>query len=245
MSTLARTQREFVAALYSEAPCEPGIEAYRRNMLANLGNALGATYPVVKRLVGDAFFNEAARRYVRAEPSRSGDLNEYGGGFASFLAAYPYARELEYLPDVARLEWACHESYHAAGAVPFDAAALAAVAPESYEGLRFVLHPALRLVASPHAVVEIWEANQPQRDGTPSRTEGPDHAVVSRAGELVHVRLASPVEWKFLSALARGATLGEAAQALGEAHAQAFLAAGLARLVGEGAIAGFELASRA
>ena len=96
MSALSLLQRDFVEALYSEAPCEPGIAAYRRNMLANLGNALAATYPVVNRLVGDAFFHEAARRYVHAHPSRSGDLNEYGGGFAAFLSNYPYAKELGY-----------------------------------------------------------------------------------------------------------------------------------------------------
>ena len=53
-----------------------------------------------------AFFGEAARQYIVGHPSLSGDLNDYGGEFAQFLAAYPHAADLPYLPDVARLEWA-------------------------------------------------------------------------------------------------------------------------------------------
>jgi len=242
MSALADLQRSFVEALYSQAPCEPGIEAYRRNMQANLGNALAATYPVVNRLVGEAFFREAARQNVLANPSRSGDLNEYGAAFADFLAGYPHAKDLDYLADVARLEWACHESYHAADAAPFDASALASVPPEDYARLRFTLHPAVRLLASPHPVAEIWEANQPDRDGTLARGEGPDSVLVWRSGGIVRMRIAEPREWMFLLMLSEGKALGEAGAGDSVQH---FLEAGLARLVGDGVIAGFALASPA
>ncbi|HLX24330.1 MAG TPA: DNA-binding domain-containing protein [Usitatibacter sp.] len=243
MSVLATAQREFIEALYSQRPCEPGVEVYRRNMLANLGGALAATFPVVERLVGEAFFREAARAFVLAHPSRSGDLNEYGESFADFLEAYPHARSLTYLADVARLEWACHESYQAADAAPFDLASLASVPADGYGRIRFALHPAVRLVRSAHAIESIWSANQPTRDGTPDRDTGPDSVVVCREDGVVRVSAVAPDEWDFLRAISKDATLEEASAAMDETFAAKFLAGGLARLVRDGVIAGFSVAA--
>jgi hypothetical protein len=214
MSPLARSQRDFLAVLFGdEAVPRAGLATYRRNVFANLRGALAATYPVVLRLVGAAFFGEAAERFARACPSTSGDLNRYGGEFGAFLAAYPFARELPYLADVARLEWACHESFNAADAAPLDVAMLAAVPPERHAELCFRLHPAVRLVASAHPVISIREANQPDRDGTPTVSSGAEHALVRREGFDVRVDRLTPVEWKFVAALALGDSLEAALDA--------------------------------
>ena len=109
MSALATTQREFIDALYSQSPCDPGVEVYRRNMLANLGGALAATFPVVERLVGEAFFREAARTFVLAHPSRAATSTNTARLSPISSAAIRTRARLAYLPDVARLEWACHE----------------------------------------------------------------------------------------------------------------------------------------
>jgi hypothetical protein len=241
VKALAAAQRELIDALYSQAPCEGGVEVYRRNMLANLGNALEATFPVVLRLVGGDFFREASRQFVRAHPSRSGDLNEYGEAFAGFLETYSHAQSLPYVADVARLEWACHESEQADDGTPFELASLASVPPDAYPRIRFALHPAVRLLRSPHAIEAIWTANQPDRDGTPDRHEGPDAVVVGRDGSSVRVRLADANEWNFLHALQANATLEQASATLDEQSAAVFLAEGLARLVREGIIGGFSV----
>ena len=82
---------------------------------------------------------------------------------AVFLASYPPARELGYLPDVARLEWAIDQANIAADAAPFDLSALASVAPDALGEMRFQLHPSARLIASPYPVLRIWQVNQPER----------------------------------------------------------------------------------
>jgi putative DNA-binding protein len=234
VSALARLQREFAAALFDESAVgRPGMEIYRGNVLANRRGALRATYPVVCRLVGDAFFDEAAARYAARAPSRSGDLHEYGDAFANFLEGYAHARSLPYLADVARLEWACHECYHAPDTAAFDFAALARVPSERHAGLRFLLHPAARLLRSAHPVVAIHAANQPGRDGAPGRSEGGDHALVRRLGLEVAVESIDPVEWEFLARLGEGATLGEACVTLDTG-----MAPPLARHVQSGVIAG-------
>jgi hypothetical protein len=253
MSALAELQRQFLADLAGDEPgpiashVRPSgiapserMAVYRRSMRASQHDALAATYPVVRRLVADAFFREMARAYAVRSPSRSGDLHLFGSALAGFIAEYPHARDLAYLPDVARLEWACHESLHAAEAGPFDAAALARVPPARQGAIRLRLHPCARLVPSAHPVVALWEANQPGRDGTPDRREGADRALVWRDGAAVRMRSLDAAEWEFVRALARGAALEEAVDAMGEREAERLLEPLLARLALEGVVAGFD-----
>jgi hypothetical protein len=140
---------------------------------------------------------------------------------------------------VARLEWAVHESFHAADPTPFDFAALVQVAPDRQGTLRFRLAPAVRLVASTHPVLAIWEANQPLRDGCPDRAQGPDHVLVRRAGFEVSPMQVDPATWAFLDALAGGAALERASETLGADEGR--LASLMARWIGDGVIAGFEM----
>ena len=243
MPSLARTQSELLDAILDvrAAMASAGLEAYRRNVNAAWSGALAAAYPVVRRLVGEAFFAEAAARHAAANPSRSADLHEYGEPFASFLEVYAPARSLAYLPDVARLEWACHQSYHAADAPPFDLKALRRVTAESLGEIRFILHPATRLMRSSHPVVAIWEANQPGRDGAPARLEGPDHVVVRREALEVRVERIDAAEWRLLAGFSSGAGLQAASEALAAGDAERILRASLARLVRDGVICGFAM----
>ena len=55
------------------------IDIYRNNVLGNYRKALAARFPVVRRLVGAAFFDAAIDAFVRAHPSNRGDVNRYGG----------------------------------------------------------------------------------------------------------------------------------------------------------------------
>jgi hypothetical protein len=146
------------------------------------------------------------------------------------------------LADVARLEWACHESFRAADAPSLDLARLAAVPAEAYGALRFSLDPSVRLVRSIHPVASIWEANQPHRDGVPRGPEGAEAVLVRRSAFAVSVEALNPLDWTFLAAIAAGATLEAVAQA---SEAEEILTGSLARWVGEGVIAAFTLATQA
>jgi hypothetical protein len=140
---------------------EERIGFYRTNLVSNYRDTLSAVYPVVEQLVGTGFFHHAADCYQRVHPSTSGDLNRYGGHFPEFLESYAPARSLDYLADVARLEWLIEESFYAADAAPFALAELASIAPDRQPYLTFTLHPACRLLSSSFPVQQIWAMHQP------------------------------------------------------------------------------------
>ena len=241
MMTLAARQRAMMEALFAESELAPPLAIYRRGVLANLRGALAATYPVIVRLVGPAFFGEAARRFALEFPSRSGDLHEYGADFPAFLARYEHAKAQPYLADVARLEWACHLSLHAAEAGAFDFLALAEVPAERYGAITFSAGPSVQLVRSPHPIGALWEANQAERDGTPSRRGG-ERVVVWRSQAGVRVRALDEPTWAFVSVLAAGGTL---ATAIDDARGLADVAGTLRTLVADRILVAFHTAPRA
>lgn len=196
MPTLPELQRAFAAAVYADAetvtahvrhdrfPAARHLQVYRNNVFESLVGALKAVYPVVERLVGASFFAYAADGYIRRHPPASGNLHDFGGDFAGFLASFEPARELAYLPDVARLEWAWHRAFHAADSSPLALAALATVPPEHYGGLRFRLHPSAQLLASDCPILRIWQVNQPDHadNATVDLAEGGVRLLVVRRG---------------------------------------------------------------
>jgi hypothetical protein len=210
------------------------LAIYREAIGANRRRALRSAYPVVARLVGEAFFDEAARRLAEAAPPACADLNRYGDGFPAFLATYPHAEPMPWLADVARLEWAWHEALAAADAPGIDFAALAAVPAQEQPALRLSLHPSVRLVRSAWPVLAIWEANQPDRDGTPDRDEGADDVLVWREEQRVRLALLPPPDAAFVASLGRGIPLEEAAGSEGWDFAPM-----LEHLAAHGLLAGF------
>lgn len=142
----------------------PGASArlgiYVNHFRVTLIDALAATFPIVQQLVGNPFFQAAARRYVREAPPAHPCLFEYGGDFPAFLERLPEARSLAYLGDVARLEWAINEAWHAPDTSPVDEGAAARLIAAGFSDLGLRLHPSCRLIASPFPVDRIWQVHQ-------------------------------------------------------------------------------------
>lgn len=233
MPSLRDLQRSFAAAIFAEGPDDddlsfaPGPDAparmaiYRDAMFAHYRRVLRASYPVIARLVGTAFFNAAVDAFVRERPSTSGDLNAYGDSFGDFLQSYPHAAGLPYLADVARLEWSIDEAQRAADvavtpeAVLAELAAFASVAPEELPRLRLDLDPSCRLLSSEYPVLRIWQANQASAADSAAidLAQRRDTLLVRREAEGVAIAWIPPSAYAFLAALHRGEDLGTAIDA--------------------------------
>lgn len=133
------------------------LQIYHNNLFISLTECLQSVYPTVRKLVGDEFFEATVRQYIRLYPPTSSDMHVFGNQFAEFLIHFPAVQTLQYLPEVAQLDWHYHEVFHEAESSKFDFTKLKNVPENKYGDIRFILHPAARLIAFGFPVIQIWQ----------------------------------------------------------------------------------------
>lgn len=195
-------------------PAGRRYDVYRNNVTVSLCDALEQAFPVLRALVGDEFFRAMAQVYARAHPPASPLMMFYGAQMPAFLAQFAPVAHLPYLPDVARLELALRESYHAADAAPVDPAALAALPPEQLGQLRLRLAPAPRLLVSDYPIGSIHRAHVDA--AAPAPAPGPEAVLIVRPGFDPVPHIITPKAASFVAALAKGQPLELALDAAGE-----------------------------
>lgn len=219
-----RGQFEFGAALLNpDLPLPEGVTGpsgknarkrfavYRNNVAVSLIDALAGIFPAIQRLVGEGFFRDMARTYLVEEPPRSPVMFEYGGGFAAFLERFDPVSGYPYLADVARLERAWLDAFHAADIEPLRPDSLGAIPPDHLGSTIFTPHPATRIVQSRFAAVSIFSASREDRPLDGIRPADPEDGLITRPFETVEIRQLPPGAAVFFTALIAGETLGEAA----------------------------------
>jgi Putative DNA-binding domain len=220
------TQRAFAEALLNpDAAVPAGIvgpdgrtapkrfSVYCNNVAASLTRALEASFPTVRKVVGDAFFGAMAGVFLRAHPPRSQMLMLYGADFPAFLQGFAPVAHLGYLPDVARLDQAMRESYHAGDSTPLPDAAFQPLLGEDLANLALTLAPSLRVVRSRWPLHTIWAANHANG---PTPTPGPQDVVVLRPAFDPRPHLLPPGGARVLHNLMAGKTIGDSLQDAGQ-----------------------------
>ncbi|WP_315755481.1 MULTISPECIES: DNA-binding domain-containing protein [unclassified Bradyrhizobium] len=226
-------------------PSRRRFGVYRNNVVVGLTATLKDAYPAVHRIVGAEFFQAMARRYVVSELPRSPILLDYGAGFAAFIHGFAPASALPYLADVARIERAWTEAYHAAEAGPVTPAAFAAVAPAALPGLRLRFHPSLRLVGSSFPALTIWQMNTAGGIPGPVDLDAGEAALIVRPDADVVVRSIPAGSLAFVEALLAGRSVLTALENAPRADVRFELAGTLHDLIHSGAVIGFDLAPMA
>lgn len=195
------------------APDETGrrFAVYRNNVAFGLSEALSLRFPVIRRLVGQAFFAAMARVYAESHRPASPVLLEWGESFAGFLAAFPPLAAYPYMACVARIEYARGRAFHAADATPASPGDFLGVDPAQ---LHVVLHPAVQVLRLRHPGVSIWARNQPGETPHPMALTGPEIALVLRDRAFdVPVTAIGPGDAAMIDAITGGASLIDAAGA--------------------------------
>ncbi|QUN32241.1 putative DNA-binding domain-containing protein (plasmid) [Cupriavidus sp. KK10] len=211
---------------------------YRNTATATLVGALRLSYPAVQALVGPEFFEGAARLFIGQSAPQSAWLDAYGEAFAEFLARLPEAAAIGYLPDVARLEWAVSAVLHAPDATPLDLRRLAESDVSAAGDIRFLPHPAVRVVHAAFPVDAIWRAVLNRDDHALARIDpavGPVWLLVRRTSDAIDVDRLSAWQWQFTAALLAGHPLHAALGPTSPADAHAWLAT----LLSAGSFTGF------
>jgi hypothetical protein len=219
------------AAMLAENVPADRLNIYRNTFVTGITKALRLSYPAVHRLVGNEFFEGAALLFIAQHPPCAAYLDDYGADFPQFLRGFQPAAALEYLPDVARLEWAVNRAIHAADVEPLDVKRLEALAPEDQVRVCFVPHPSVALLCADYPADVIWRGVLDGDDAALAAVDlkaGPVCLMVERGAAGVEVSRLDVAAWRFAVALCGGRTLAEVFAEAGDTSMESQLAEHLA-----------------
>jgi hypothetical protein len=192
------------------------FSVYRNNVAVGLIGALEARYPASRRIAGDDLFRAIARAFVLARKPRSPVMIAYGQDFPEFVAAFlasGAASEPHCLADLARLENAWVEAYHAEDAAVAKVGDLGELSPDQLPQTRIEFHPAVRILRFSTPAATIWASCQAGGKPAEVNRSGAEDALITRPDCDVSVRILPPLAYDFALRLKEGAPLLEAALA--------------------------------
>lgn len=214
------TERQFDSAIgdWHSPTRVMRMGVYRNNVSMALINALRVRYPVVAEVAGAALFSRIAYAYADSHRPASPVLIDYGASFPAFVAGFEPAGAIAYLADLAGLESAWWQAYHAAEADVLAPSSLAGVPAEAWESLGFTFHPSLRLVRSSFAVGSIWQERRGGIALGDTTLDLPQAIAVARPQAEVELRIVTPAFGDLLALLMVPLPLARAVQAMMDAH---------------------------
>ena len=183
-------------------PARERLEIYANAYFYRLLDALKEDFPATLAAIGEVNFHNLITGYLIEYPPTEPNIFYAGRNLADFLRGHPIGRERPFLADLALLERAIGEVFHAPDAEPLDAVAMRTVPPAQWPALALRMIPAARLLNlewSVDAVARAVASGEPWTD--PPR--GPRCVLVWRRNSRVAYRAVDRAERAALE-LARG-----------------------------------------
>lgn len=243
MSLLAAWQDAFAAGLRgAEHPlaAHPAFAVYRNTVWKGWIDAVEANYPAVVSTTGSDWTRAAAASFAEVSAPTSPMMSLYGEGFADFLAEFPPAGSLPFLPDIARLDRSWTEAHLAVDAPALGLGALARLEAGAMERTRCRLHPSARFAWFEMTIPTLWLANRTDFEGGELLlADRPEGLMLARPGESVEALILDAAAFAFLDASRNGASLLDGAIAALAVDSKAELGSLLGRLIGFGAFTDF------
>lgn len=212
---LQNMQAEFAEAIFSRSELtgvkpSANIIIHYNNVISSIRETLKEIYPMIIKLVGEPFFNLTVKEYMKRYPSRSSNLHEYGEFYNDFLSEYQPLKNLIYLSEVAKFEWACHTLFFAPEHAGFDINALKQVPSDQYEQLIFTLHPASKLIKFHYPILRIIDLCTNETNEPININDGGINLLIIRRDLDISLVALNYSEFTFLSALDEGRPLKDA-----------------------------------
>jgi Putative DNA-binding domain len=221
------------------------LDVYRDGYALRLIEALTTDYPGVMAMAGPADFDQMARAYIAAHPSRHPSVRWYGRDLADFLASTePYSRTPA-AAEMARFEWALGEAFDSPDVTPITADALMALPQEAWETLSFTTLPSLRRLTLAFEAPQAWQRREEVEAGDLEVERAPEPLTwaIWRPDLVSNFRSLDADEGAMLDALVEGRSFPELCEVVapftGEEQAPARAAGLLRAMVEGGMIAGF------
>jgi hypothetical protein len=222
------------------------LSVYANAYLVRIRACLREDFPALAAVLGEAAFHDLVQTYLMMHPPERPSLRHAGARLAAHLRTPPFAAifasRAPFAAELAALEWAIVDAFHAPDRAALGREALAQVPLDAWPSLRLELTPSLRVLRGEWPVQLVRERFD--RDGgmPDAAPRAPTQLRVWRCDEAVRHRAVDGLEADALERAARGETFGAicdgAAVEVGEGEASRAAAQWLADWVADGLVVG-------
>ncbi len=160
-------------------------------------------FPATLAVLGDEAFHNLITGYLLEYPPTEPSVHHCGRYLADYLRGHPLARTKPWLGDLAMLERAHLEVFHAADSHPLDAPAMKKIALDRWPRLRMRTVPAMTILALDWNVTKLFDAIADGRKWRRAE-RGKFSVLVFRRGFAVAHRILNHDEASALTAAAKG-----------------------------------------
>ncbi len=138
------------------------LSIYSHAYRARLQEVLANDFPAVLMAIGEDRFDQLADDYIDEHPSHYFSLRDFGQHFPDFLSKlkekHESYRDMHWLYELAIFEWTLGQAFDAADASVLTEQEMAAVSPDAWAELRFVIHPSVCRINFEWNIPEMWQS---------------------------------------------------------------------------------------
>ncbi len=199
------------------------LSVYKDSILAIHINALVISFPVIYRLLGTGFFNQIATQYILHKNWRSHSIDELGCDFDEFLTQHQLATTMDYLIEVAKIEWLVQSLTEPKSAN--DSVSMLPNFLKQAEDVTIVLRDNVNFLHLNKGGIEVWFAHQKESMDTvniKNVTEG--YWLFTNEAEMVTAEEIDDALYEFISLIKDGCSLNSICEKIGLDSAIEFIA---------------------
>jgi uncharacterized protein (UPF0276 family) len=182
------------------------IAIYSNAYFSRLLDCLSEDFPAAKMAVGESAFEEVARAYLTQYPPTEPSIAYAGRYFADFLPRHTVSISRPFVAELAGLERALIEAFHAADAPPLKADEMRAIAPAEWSAFNVRTHPTVQVLDCRWRVHDVLSAIKEGR-GYSEPARETCSLLVWRKSAQVYYRELQPTERAALAVASTGAAL--------------------------------------
>jgi hypothetical protein len=181
------------------------VGIYADSYFYRLLECLGEDFPATQSVLGTDNFAALVKGYLLEHPPIEPSILYAGLYLADFLNDHPLAERWPFIADLARLERAVLDVFHAADSPPLRIEALQTVPSEKWPALKLRTHPAVDIVHSEWRIADLLHSVEQGREWTDPKYKEAS-VLVWRQNAFVNYRNLEPVERDALVIVAKGAS---------------------------------------
>jgi hypothetical protein len=189
------------------------VDIYANAYFYRLLECLGEDFPATLAVLGADNFAALVRGYLLEHRPTEPSIVYAGLYLADFLNGHPFAERWPFVAELARLERAVLDVFHAADAPALGVEALRAIPSEEWPAVKLRAHPAVEIVRSEWRVADLLDTVEHGREWTDPEHEEAS-VLVWRENALIHYRSLEPVERDALVLLSKGASFAAVCEAV-------------------------------